>query len=175
MHFNQLLKERYSVRAFKPQKVSKALLSQVIEAGRMAPSAANKQPWFFIVVSDEPELSKLKLSYPRDWFSEAPQIIVICGDHQNSWKRSYDNKDHCDVDIAIATDHMTLRATELGLGSCWVCHFDPAIVKEVIQLPEHIEPIVLLPIGYPLKHQVPLKSRKSPGEIVFNGKFGEAF
>jgi len=173
MHFNQLLRERYSIREYKQQKVSKALLIEVLEAGRMAPSAANKQPWRFILVSEEENLTKLKKVYDRDWFKKVPQIIVICGVHSESWKRSFDNKDHCDVDVAIAVDHMTIRASELGLGTCWVCHFDPEMVKEQMQLPEGVEPIALLPIGYPLENKPPRKKRKALDEIVFQEKYGQ--
>ncbi len=118
MHFNQLLRERYSVREYKPLKVSKALVVEILEAGRMAPSAANKQPWNFIMVSEDENLKRIKTAYHKDWFKEVPQVIVVCGNHNESWKRTIDQKDHCDVDVAIAIDHMTLRATELGLGTC---------------------------------------------------------
>ncbi|MDP4228060.1 MAG: nitroreductase family protein, partial [Bacteroidota bacterium] len=60
-----------------------------------------------------------------------------------------DEKDHCDIDAAIATDHMTLQATELGLGTCWICNFDPFLCKEILDLPENIEPVVILPLAYP--------------------------
>ncbi|MBK3519061.1 nitroreductase family protein [Carboxylicivirga marina] len=172
MHFNQLLRERYSIREYKPLKVSKALVIEVLEAGRMAPSAANKQPWNFILVSDENNLKTLKSAYDREWFKNVPQMIVVCGNHNESWKRSTDQKDHCDVDAAIAIDHMTLRATELGLGTCWVCHFDPAIVRESLQLPQHIEPIALLPIGYPVDNGNPAKVRKAFSEVAFEEVFG---
>jgi nitroreductase len=175
MHFNLLLKERYSVRSYKQAKVSKALITQVLEAGRMAPSASNKQPWYFISICEGEQLDKIKSVYTRDWFAKAPQYIVICGDHNTSWKRSYDSKDHCDIDISIAVDHMTLRATELGLGTCWVCHFDKELVSEIIELPEGVEPIAILPIGYPATTDVPLKSRKSPDKVFFKGKFGNPY
>jgi nitroreductase len=172
MHFNQLLRERYSIREYKPLKVSKALVIEVLEAGRMAPSAANKQPWNFILISNEKNLDHLKKAYDREWFKNVPQMIVVCGNHQESWKRTVDQKDHCDVDAAIAIDHMTLRATELGLGTCWVCHFDPAIVREVLQLPEHVEPIALLPLGYPVENNAPAKKRKAFSEVAFEEVFG---
>jgi len=173
MHFNQLLRERYSIREYKSLKVSKALVIEVLEAGRMAPSAANKQPWHFILVSDEENLKKIKAAYNRDWIKNVPQIIVVCGDHNESWKRAVDQKDHCDVDAAIAIDHMTLRATELGLGTCWVCHFEPSVVKEVLNLPDYIEPIALLPIGYPMENNTPAKKRKAFSEVAFEEVFGK--
>ncbi len=173
MHFNQLLRERYSIRDYKPLKVSKALVIEVLEAGRMAPSAANKQPWNFILVSEDEKLGKLKEAYSRDWFKDVPQMIVVCGDHNESWKRAVDLKDHCDVDAAIAIDHMTLRATELGLGTCWVCHFDPKLVSEALNLPDHIEPIALLPIGYPVEVKAPEKKRKEFSYVVFENEYGQ--
>ena len=175
MHFNLLLKERYSVRAYKQAKVSKALITQVLEAGRMAPSASNKQPWYFISICEGEQLERVKSAYSREWFAKAPQYIVICGDHNISWKRSYDLKDHCDIDVSIAVDHMTLRATELGLGTCWVCHFDKNMVSEILELPEGIEPIAILPIGYPANNEAPLKNRKSPEKVFFRGKFGNPY
>ena len=93
MHFNQLLRERYSIREYKPLKVSKALVIEVLEAGRMAPSAANKQPWNFILVSDEKNLNKLKYAYDREWFKNVPQMVVVCGNHEESWKRRKKKKD----------------------------------------------------------------------------------
>ena len=108
-------------------------------------------------------------TYSRDWILEAPVIIVICGDHSKSWRRA-DGKDHCDIDAAIAVDHMTLAATELGLGSCWVCAFDSMQCHKVLKLPPHIETIVLLPLGYaadkgdPERHET---KRKKMEEIVF--------
>ncbi len=173
MHFNQLLRERYSVREYKPLKVSKALVVEILEAGRMAPSAANKQPWNFIMVSEDENLKRIKTAYHKDWFKEVPQVIVVCGNHNESWKRTIDQKDHCDVDVAIAIDHMTLRATELGLGTCWICHFDPTVVREVLKLPDHIEPIAILPVGYPAESKSPPKTRKAFNEVVFEEVFGE--
>jgi nitroreductase len=158
MNFLQLIRERHSVRAFNPNLVSEVLLKQVIEAGRLAPSACNNQPWYFIVVDDANLLSLLHDAYPREWFSKTRQIIVVCGDRDRSWKRSYDAKDHLEIDVAIAVDHMTLLAAELGLGTCWVCHFDPDKVSRAMQLPSHIEPIVLLPIGYPATIDGPAKT-----------------
>ena len=84
----------------------------------------NFQPWAFVVVRDPEKLKALYDCYPREWFASAPVCIVVCGDHSTSWKRLSDNKDFCDVDIAITTEHLVLAAAEQGLGSCWVCNFD---------------------------------------------------
>ncbi len=166
MDFKTLIEKRYSVRKYKSESISDELLSEVLDAGRMAPTAVNKQPFFFIVVNEKNKLEALYNAYPREWFATAPQVIVICGDHQAAWKRGNDGKDHTDIDLAIATDHMTLRAAELGLGTCWVCNFDPKPVKKALSLPEHIEPAVLLPIGKPAEAEAPSKKRKALSDIV---------
>lgn len=170
MDFKPLFKARYSVRKYQSEGLSEELLNEVLEAGRMAPTAVNKQPFVFIVVNDKAKLKELYEAYPREWIASAPQIIVVCGDHNASWKRGNDGKDHADIDVAIATDHMTLRAAELGLGTCWVCNFDAPIVSKVLNLPGHIEPAVLLPIGKPEEVAIPSKKRKTLSELVrFNG------
>ena len=97
MELNQIISNRYSVREYKPDSVSEKDLLKVLEAGRLAPSAVNLQPWYFIVINTEETLNKIKETYHRDWIKSAPTIIAICGDHQTSWKRTADGKDHCDT------------------------------------------------------------------------------
>ena len=89
---------------------------------------------------------------------KAPVVIVACGDHSVSWKRA-DGKDHCDVDLAIAIEHMVL-ATDLGLGTCWVCAFDAQRCHEIPALPDNLE-YCLLPLGYPDEEVIPEKERVS--------------
>lgn len=173
MNFHHLIKERLSVRKFKPQKVSDVLIKQVVEAGIIAPSAVNYQPWIIVIISDERVLSDIHAAYPREWFNKTKQIIAVCGDHNQSWKRKHDHKDHCDIDVAIAVDHMTLMATELGLGTCWVCNFDPEMVSKALRLPQNIEPVALLPIGYPDVETNGIKNRKSYNDIVFQNYYSK--
>ncbi len=148
MGFIEIAKKRYSTRQFLDQPVEKEKILSVLEAGRIAPSAANRQPWIFIVIQDKEKLNGINKTYQKDWLKKAPVVIVICGDHHQSWIRS-DGKDHCDIDIAISVDHMTLAAADIGLGTCWICAFDKKKCAEILNLPDHIEPIVLLPLGYP--------------------------
>lgn len=148
MLFPDLAKKRCSVRSYKDIPVEEEKLKQVLEAARIAPSAVNFQPLYFIVVRDREQKKKVASSYRRDWIQKAPAIIVICGDHSKSWRRA-DGKDHCDIDAAIAIDHMTLAAVELGLGTCWVCAFNAMECHKALNLPSHLEAIALLPIGYP--------------------------
>ena len=170
MHFKELMKTRCSIREYHENKVNHTLLEQVINAGRLAPSAANRQPWKFVVIDDDVLLNKIKPSYPRDWFYKVPSLIIIYGNHEISWKRSFDGKDHCDIDAAIAIDHMTLMATELGLGTCWVCHFDPSVINEIIPTDENWQPVAILTIGYPIQIAAPVKKRKEINEVLsYNG------
>lgn len=147
MDFIQLAKSRYSSRKYKAQIVEDEKLNFVLEAGRIAPSAVNYQPVFFVVVRDS-NLDNVRSCYSREWFRTAPVCIVVCSDHSGSWKRS-DGKDSADIDAAIAADHITLAATSAGLATCWVCNFDKHGLCKVLNLPGHVEPVVMLPLGYP--------------------------
>ena len=148
MEFLDICKGRYSVRDYKDQPIEKEKLLYILECARMAPSAVNFQPWFFIVVRDKDNREKVLEAYHRDWFKTAPCYIIMCADHSVSWKRRIDNKDFADVDVSIATEHICLAATEQGLGTCWVCNFDPGVLKENFSLPEHINPVAIISLGY---------------------------
>ena len=169
-----MAKLRYSSRKYKKQQVEDDKLRIVLEAGRIAPSAANYQPWIFIVVKSE-NIERIQSCYPREWFKSAPVAIVLCSNHSVSWKRS-DGKDHADIDIAIAADHMTLAATDNGLSTCWICNFDNKKAVEVLNLPSNIEPVVILSLGYAEdvadteRHSA---KRKNIRDIVFYGKYND--
>jgi nitroreductase len=165
MSILDIAKKRYSVRSYLEKEVERDKLVQILEAGRIAPSAVNYQPIHLLVITDQKEKEKVAEAYPRDWFKKAPVIIVACGDHSKSWKRN-DGKDHCDIDVAIAIDHMTLAATDLGLGTCWVCAFDAKRCHEILELPENLEVVALLPLGYPTGERSNEIKRQSLEEFV---------
>ena len=174
MTFLELAKKRYSCRHYDNRLVENEKLNLVLEAGRIAPSAVNFQPWHFIVLSNKSHLETIFTTYHREWFQTAPCVIVICGNHNQSWKRKQDGKDHCNIDVAITVDHMTLQATELGLATCWICNFDKDKCSALFDLPDGIEPMVLLPLGYPLDQSDPERhseKRKPLSEIVSYEKF----
>ena len=169
MELIDLVKRRCSVRDYSSRPVEKEKLEYMLEVARLAPSARNMQPLRFIVVQDRELLQKLQNCYAKECFSSAPLCIVICGDHETSWKRQYDGKDHCDVDAAIAADHLILAATEVGLGTCWICAFDPAPCREALQLPDALEPIIWITVGYPKDEDVwetNVKTRKKAEEVI---------
>lgn len=167
MSFLELAKSRYSCRAYRSEPLERNLIEQVLEAGRIAPSACNNQPWSFFAVSSPEMKGRLNLAYSRDWFRSAPVAVVICGDRSKSWKRR-DGKDYCDIDIAIAADHMTLQAADLGLATCWICNFDAEKCAETLRLSDNLEPVVILSMGYPADKPAPERHaelRKNLSEI----------
>lgn len=148
MNFLDLVKKRFSCRNYLNKEVEKEKLSKIMEAARLAPSAKNLQPWYFYVVSEDKDLlKKVHKTYHRDWFNNAPAVILACGDKEKAWTRS-DGKNHSDIDVAIAVDHITLAAADLDLSTCWVCNFYIDKVKELFELPENLEPVALIPVAY---------------------------
>lgn len=169
MDLKKLSQERYSVRAYLPEEVEKEKLDYILECARLAPSACNYQPWFFYIVTSPEKKADLQASYNREWFKTAPMYIVVCSDHDQSWRRStYDGKDAADIDASIVSEHICLAATSVGLGTCWVCNFDPAQLRTLLDLPSNQEPIAIFPIGYvdEQKSKAPEKKRKDISEIT---------
>lgn len=164
MNFLELVKQRYSCRAYKPLGVDKEKLDYILECVRLAPSAVNKQPWRFRIVSKEEDKVRLQQCYNRDWFKTAPMYVVASVLHDEEWVRS-DGKHHGDIDIAIAVEHLCLAATEQGLATCWVCNFDAVLCKELFNLSDNEEPAVLIPLGY-AEDEVKPKNRKPIEAIV---------
>ena len=102
--------------------------------------------------------------YDRDWFSSAPIVICACGIPDQAWVRA-DGKSYLDVDIAIVMDHISLAAADLGLGTCWVASFDIEATRQLLKIPEHIEPIILMSLGYPADN-LNEKERKTLEQLV---------
>ena len=117
MDFQELIAKRYSVRSYKTDAIEKDKLEEILNAARLAPTAANLQPFQLIVVETKGREEELKRIYRADWFWKAPIVICICAIPSQAWSRM-DNKNYGDVDATIAMDHLILAATELGLGTC---------------------------------------------------------
>ena len=167
MDFLELTKKRYSVRAYKPDPIEDDKLQKVLEAARLAPTARNLQPFQFIVIHTKGKETELRRIYSDSWFVQAPIVICACGIPSQSWVRS-DGKNYCEVDATIAMDHLILAAADLGLGTCWIGAFNPDAAREVLSLPDDVEPIAFTPLGYP-NDQPGDKSRKSMNELVRYG------
>ena len=164
MAFLDLVKQRYSCRSYQQQSVEQSKLDYVMECVRFAPSAVNKQPWKFRVISAEADRAKLQQCYARDWFCTAPMYIICSILHDEEWVRK-DGKHHGDIDIAIAVEHLCLAATEQGLATCWVCNFDADKCRELFTFDSNEEPAVLIPIGY-AADEPKEKNRKDITEIL---------
>ena len=166
--FLELCRERFSARLYSSEKVSDDDLQYVMEAVRMAPSAVNHQPWRWLVVKSEAMRAKVQRAYDREWFRTAPIYIIGMKDTRTEWVRGFDQKRHGDIDLAIATEHLCLAATEKGLGTCWVCNFDPQLLQEVLSPHEGFEPVIIVPLGH-IAPDCPrkLKERK-PLEDIMN-------
>jgi nitroreductase len=145
MDFIELAKKRYSTRNFNNKKVEQVKLEKILEAGRVAPTAANLQPQRILVIKTEAGLEKLKKAGN---VYGAQLAFVVCADHSFSWKRAFDGKDTAEIDASIVATHMILEATDLGLNSIWVGYFKPDVIKAEFALPEGVEPINILGIGY---------------------------
>lgn len=170
MNIDKLFLERKSIRSFSDKEIEKDTIIELLHAARIAPSAVNKQPWRFFVCNSDEIKEQIRESYPRNWFKTAPLYIVACADKSQSWKRTADNKDHGNIDVAIAVTHLTLKATTLGLGTCWVCNFDAEILSNALNLDKALEPVAIIPIGYPsekeLQKEDQPKKRKSIEEFT---------
>lgn len=164
MEFSELIEKRYSVRAYKPDPVEDDKLQQVLQAARLAPTASNRQPFQLIVIHTAGREAELKRIYNRDWFVQPPLVICACGIPAQGWVRG-NGKNYNDVDVAIAMDHLILAAANLGLGTCWVGAFDARAAREVLHLPDDVEPIAFTPLGYPADQPGP-KKRKALSELV---------
>ena len=162
----EIVRDRYSCRVYNPdKKVDEDTVRAIIEAARLAPSACNRQPWTFVAVTSAEKKAAI-LSKSRPSFNEAPVLIVACGHHDVAWHRPADNKDHTDVDVSIAVEHICLAAAAKGLATCWVCSFDVEATRRAIGLPDNVEPVALIPLGYALDGTVPEKIRKQTDEIL---------
>lgn len=175
MEFLDVIKARHSTREFSQRPVEEEKISYILEAARLAPSAANKQCWRFIVVTNKDIIEQIaKTSLINRWLKTAPVIMVCCADPTESVTNN--SLDYYPVDTAIATEHLILAATDLGLGTCWIAGFQEEKVKELLEIPKRIRIIALTPVGYPVdkkgiveqitKTLLKAKKRKSLDEIV---------
>jgi nitroreductase len=152
------IKTRKSVRGYLKKPVEKEKLTAILEAGRLAPSASNRQEWRFVIVSDLETRKKLAEAANNQTFvGEAPTVIVACAETDGHIMMC--GQPCYPIDIAIALDHITLAAVELGLGTCWIGAFDETRVKEILGIPNEIRVVELMPIGYPSDPSIKEKKR----------------
>lgn len=145
MEFLDLAKKRCSVRSYEDSAVEKDKLDKILEAARIAPTAANRQPVRIMVIDEADRMERLKRAAN---VYDAPLALVVCSDRERAWRRPADDKSTSDIDAAIVTVHMMMEAASLGLGSVWICWFDPTLLAEELKLPASLEPVNILAVGY---------------------------
>ena len=145
MDFLELAKRRYSVREYTDKQVEQEKLDRILKAAQVAPTAANRQPVHMLVVQSREGLDKIGKAAN---LHGATSAILVCADRDKAWTRSHDGKKSTDIDASIVTDHMMLEATDLGVGSLWICSFKPDVLREEFALPENLEVINILALGY---------------------------
>jgi nitroreductase len=165
MNVYDAIKKRHSVRRYIDKPIEEEKLNAVLEAGRLAPSAKNLQEWRFIIVKSRKVREKLAHAANEQIFvGQAPVIIVACAvtdEHVMSCGQL------CyPINVAIALDHISLAAVELGLGTCWIGAFNEAKVKEILRIPDEVRVVELMPIGYPAYQDVKEKDRLPLKKIV---------
>lgn len=164
MNVMEAIRKRRSIREYQNKEVEEEKLKKILEAGRLAPSASNRQEWRYIVVRDKTTREKLMRAAKNQRFvAEAAVVIVACAEtdehRMTCGQLSYP------IDVAISLDHMSLVAVEEGLGTCWIGAFYEEKVKEILGIPPHIRVVELLTLGYPKESPLP-RPRKSLEEIV---------
>ena len=155
---------RKSVRAYLDKPIEREKLGRVLNAVRLAPSAGNRQEWRFVVVTDPEKRRRLaEEAAGQRFMAEAPVVVAACAETDGKIMRC---GEACyPIDVAIAVDHLTLAAVAEGLGTCWIGSFDPDTVRRILEIPEQIVVVELLPLGYP-KDPKPVTKSRLPLETI---------
>lgn len=172
MEFERLISERYSVRSFMSEHLPQEAIDKILEAAHKAPTGCNYQTQRILVLNTDESLEKLR-GCTRCHFG-APTAMLICHNRDESWRRPYDGELSSPVDAAIVTTYMMLAARNIGVGSCWVMHFNPSAIREAFDIPEKVEPTALLVLGYPSEEAKPLDMHyktRPLDEVVFYDHF----
>jgi len=164
MNVMEAIRKRYSIRSYEDKEVEEEKLNLILEAGRLAPSASNRQEWRYVVVRDKQTRQKLvEAAAGQTFVGEAPVVLACCAQTDGHIMRC--GQPCYPIDVAISIDHMTLKAVEEGLGTCWIGAFNEAKAKEILGVPDEIRIVELLTLGYPA-HVPEGKARKELGEII---------
>jgi nitroreductase len=169
MDYYDLIRTRESLRNYDPDRpVAREIIERIIDAGRLAPSAKNFQPWKCLVISSPVLLDKVKACYRRDWLKDAPHILVLIGLKDQAWRRGYDGYHSVETDVAIAMTHIILAAENEGVGACWIAAYDPAMLKEVLKPAGNQVIYGITPLGYSKDgyDKTSIKKRKSLEDLV---------
>ena len=167
--FIELATERYSCRKFTSQLVEDEKIELILKAASLAPTAVNFQPQRIIVVKSEEGLLKLKKGISPNL--NPTLAFIVSYDKNNCWVREYDNKPSGEFDASIVATHMMLEASSIGIGSTWVMHFNPFVIKEAFNLDDDTIPVVILVMGYPDKEYSPSANHFKRKEVCEYTKY----
>lgn len=157
MDFLELAKERYSVRRFSEEPLAPDAVEKLLTAARLAPTGCNNQPQRILVLNGGRENEGIKkLKGCTKCHFDAPAAMLVCYHTGECWRRPYDGKTSGVIDASIVATHILLEAAQIGVGATWVMHFDPAVMRKAFHIPEEIEPVALLVMGYPAPDAAPL-------------------
>ena len=146
-HFKDIANKRFACRKYTDEPVSKEDIEYIKECVQVAPSAHNFQPWKFLIVTSEEGKEKVRQCYNRPWFANIPMFVLCFKSLNDAWVRQDDNKNHGDIDLGIAVEHLCLAAADRGLGTCWVCNYDVEAVKRLFPI-EGYEAVAIVPVGH---------------------------
>ncbi len=172
----ELIKKRYSCRKYRPEPVSQEHQDLLAQAVRWAPSACNRQPYNFLFITDRNTIETISRAVPAGpesfnaWIASAPLIVAAVGRPELFWHKLTQviDKDYHRTDAAIAMDHLSLVATELGLGTCWVGWFHRKKLGRILDIDRGDEVIILMTVGSPDKEAPKVKQRKELSELIVN-------
>ena len=173
MNVKEAIEHRYSVRRYQQRPIEVEKLLRVLEAARLAPSAANRQEWRFLLIQDRVRrLALAEAARNQTFIAEAPVVIVACAvDTERIMQCGLPS---FSIDVAIALEHLALQATEEGLGTCWIGAFDADKVKALLGVPEEVRVVQLMPLGYPAD-EPKTKTRKELTEIIMREQWGTSW
>jgi nitroreductase len=169
MDFYDVVRNRYSVRAYQPDPVPENKLQRILDAAVLAPTAANRQPFRLVVIHTKGREAELGRIYGRAWFTQAPLVIAAVGVSDAAWVRG-DGYNFRDTDVSIVMTHVVMAAAAEGLGTCWIGAFDPGAAREVLNLPPNADALGFTPLGFPAETPK-AKVRKPKEQLVSYEKF----
>jgi nitroreductase len=161
MSFTDVILTRRSIRHYNKKAIPEDVLNQILEAGRSAPSAANRQPIHFIIVNNEEAKKELSKGMFNRFIKDSPAVIVGCADVNSLLTGKW-----AIVDSAIAMQNMVIAAWTLGVGSCWIGDFNEKKVRELLKIPDKWKVVALVTLGYPAEQ--PEQRKKKPIEELFS-------
>jgi len=167
VEFMDAIRQRRSIRKYRPDPVPQEEIEYVLEAARLAPSWANSQCWHFVVVTD-PQVKAAVAKAGNAWTAQAPALIVACADPTQPGTKG--DQPYYMLDIGIAMEHLILAATDRGLGTCWIGAFKEEVAKEALGVPKSIRVVAFTPLGYPAETPRP-QQRKSLEHIVSYNRY----